>query len=449
MKHCKQTMYQSLDSLKNAAPCQSSCPINTKVPTYVSLLSRRRYDAAWEIIKMDNPLPSSCARICHHPCQTECQAGKWGGAVSIRLLKRLATDEAIKNGLHKPVGPRQEPQGEKVAIIGAGPSGLAAGNDLALKGYRVTIFERLEAAGGAMTACIPQYRLPRDLVNIDIENILHKGIDLRLNTEIGKDISFQEIREQFKAVYLATGCHKSKFMNIPGEDAEGVIPSMQFLNDTNLNRNKIKVGKRVGVIGGGNAAVDAARVSKRQLDCDDVTLIYRRSRKEMPAYEEEIEACLEEGVTILPLTAPSKILTEDGKMVGVECIKMALGEPDASGRRRPMPVEGSEFVVHLDTLVIAIGEAPDLSYLDPGQGLEVTRWNTIEADENTCTTKVDGIFAGGDVVSGPKTVIEAIAAGKKAALSIHNYLSGKPVQENLRLPSTTLYMQPELKLTWR
>lgn len=442
-------IYQNLDTLRNSAPCQFVCPISTKVPTYVSLINLKRFREAWEIIKLDNPLPSACARVCHHPCQIQCQANKWGGAVSIRVLKRLVTDYAMANDLYRPSDPRRTPEGEAVGIIGAGPSGLAAANDLAVKGYRVTIFERLETAGGAMAACIPEYRLPNELMAMDIENILHKGVELRLNTEVGKHITFEEIRRRFKAVYVATGCHKSKTMRLPNEDAAGVLYSMMFLNDKNLKRNQMTIGRRVGVIGGGNAAMDAARVAKRQTECDDVTLIYRRTRKEMPAFEEEIEAALDEGVTMLPLTNPTRILVESGKMVGVECIRMELGEPDESGRRRPVPTQGSEFVVDLDTLIIAIGEDPDISYLGAGQGLETTRWSTIVADADLCTTNLEGVFAGGDVVTGPKTVIDAIAAGKKAAISIDRYLRDEAIERECRLPSTTPYMRPDRKLSWR
>ena len=449
MKNGKETMYQKLDTLMNSAPCQFICPIHTKVPTYVSLINRKRFEQAWEIIKMDNPLPSGCARVCHHPCQVECQAVKWGGPISIRVLKRVVTDYALEHGLYEPTGEAKKPTGEKVGILGAGPAGLAAANDLAEKGYQVTIFERLENGGGAMAACIPEYRLPNDILNMDIERIKLKGVDLRLNTEIGKDISFEDFRSQFKAIFLASGCHLSKSMRIKDEDADGVLYSMQFLSDKNLKRDKIKIGKRVGIIGGGNAAMDAARVAKRQPECNDVTLIYRRTRNEMPAFAEEIEAALDEGVNMLPLTNPTKIVVDNGKMVGVQCIKMELGEPDDSGRRRPVPIEGSEFVLDLDNLIIAIGENSDVAYLGNDTDLEVSRWSTIVADEHLCTTNVDGVFAGGDAVTGPKTVIEAIAAGKRAAVSIDLYLKGKKIAWQEDLPQGTMYMRPELKLTWR
>ncbi|MHC4777688.1 MAG: NAD(P)-binding protein, partial [Planctomycetota bacterium] len=221
LKNGTEAIFRDLESLKKSAPCQFICPINTKVPTYVSLLNRGRFEEAWDIIKLDNPLPSACARVCHHPCQTQCQANKWEGSVSIRVLKRVATDYAMEQGLMATSGPKLTPSGEAVAIVGAGPAGLAAADELADKGYRVTIFDRLEAAGGAMAACIPAYRLPNEILDLDVQNILHKGVDLKLNIEIGKDISFAELREGFKAVFLATGCHKSKSMRIPDEDADG------------------------------------------------------------------------------------------------------------------------------------------------------------------------------------------------------------------------------------
>jgi NADH-quinone oxidoreductase subunit F len=449
LKDGSDPIFRDLDSVTKSAPCQMICPINTKVPTYVSLLNRRRFEQAWDIIKLDNPLPSACARVCHHPCQTQCQANKWEGPVSIRVLKRVATDYAMEKGLMAPAGPKGAPSGEAVGIVGAGPAGLAAADGLADKGYRVTVFDRLEAPGGAMAACIPAYRLPNEILDQDVQNILHKGVELKLNVEIGKDISLAELRKQFKAVFLSTGCHQSKRMRIPDEDAEGVLYSMQFLNDKNLDRNRIGVGRRVGIIGGGNAAMDAARVAKRQPGCEEVTLIYRRTRNEMPAFEEEIEAALDEGVVMLPLTNPAKIRVEDGRMTGVVCLKMKLGEPDDSGRRRPLPVEGSEFIVELDNLIIAIGEDTDVSYLGKGHGLELTRWNTLVTDEEHCTTDVEGVFAGGDVVTGPKTVIEAIAAGKRAARAMDQYIRGEELATGFLLPDTTMYRRPELKLTWR
>jgi NADH-quinone oxidoreductase subunit F len=449
MDRGRDTIFQSMDSLLASAPCQYACPIDTIVPTYVSLINRKMYREAWEIIRLDNPLPSGCARVCHHPCETQCPAGQWGGAISVRGLKRLATDYAIEQGIYGPAGPKQVQTGPKIAVIGAGPGGLAAANDLADLGYQVTIFERLETPGGAMAACIPEYRLPNDVLRLDVDNILHKGVELRLNTEVGRDITFEEIRAGHEAVFVATGCHRSKRLGIENEEAEGVIYSMEFLNDKNLQRDQIVLGRRVGVIGGGNAAMDAARVAVRQRECEKVTLIYRRTRHEMPAYAEEIEGALEEGVEILQLNNPIAIVVEEGKMIGLQCVAMELGEPDESGRRRPVPIAGSEHVIDLDNLIIAIGEEADVSYLGEGQGLDITRWNTIVAEEQYGATNVEGVFAGGDVVTGPKTVIEAIAAGKKAAISIDCYLKGEPVEREVPLPSTTVYMRTERKLSWR
>lgn len=449
MKNEIPTIYASEETARISAPCQVICPIDTKVPTYVSLINRKRFKEAWDIIRLDNPLPSACARVCHHPCQTQCQAIKWGDPISIRVLKRVATDYAIKQGIYSTPPTNRKPDKENVAIIGAGPSGLAAGNELAKKGYDVTIFEALEAPGGAMAACIPEYRLPNEILNLDIENIKNQGVKIQLNTKIGQDISFEEIRKTHRAVYIATGCHRSNSLRIPDEDAEGVLYSMEFLNDKNLGRNKITIGRRVGVIGGGNAAMDAARVAIRQPECEKVTLIYRRTRAEMPAFEEEVDAAFEEGIDMRILTTPAGIITENGKMVGVNCIKMELGEPDDSGRRRPVPIDGSEFVVDLDTLIIAIGESSELSYLGEDSGLDITRWGTVVADESLGTTHVEGVFAGGDAVTGPKTVIDAIAAGKIAAESIDRYLSGKEITREHKLPETAMFMRNGAKLVWR
>jgi len=449
MKNDTPTIYASKDTACVSAPCQYICPISTKVPTYVSLINRKQFKEAWDIIRLDNPLPSACARVCHHPCETQCQANKWGDSISIRVLKRVATDYAIQQGIYTIPPTDRKPDKEKVAIIGAGPSGLAAGNELTKKGYDVTIFEALEVPGGAMAACIPEYRLPNAILDLDIENIKNQGVKIRLNTKIGRDISFEEIRNTHKAVYIATGCHSSNSLRIPDEDAEGVLYSMEFLNDKNLGRNKIKIGKRVGVIGGGNAAMDAARVAIRQPECEKVTLIYRRTRAEMPAFEEEVNAAFEEGIDMRILTAPAGIVTENGKMVGVQCIKMELGAPDSSGRRRPVPIEGSEFVVDLDTLIIAIGESSDISYLGENSGIGVNPWGTVIADESTGVTNVEGVFAGGDAVTGPKTVINAIAAGKIAAESIDRYLQGKDITRAYILPDTTMFMKTRGKLAWR
>jgi NADH-quinone oxidoreductase subunit F len=422
-----------------SAPCQHTCPIGTEASVYISLIAQGKYKDAFNIIRKDNPLPSVCARVCNHPCESKCQSGKFGDAIAIRALKRFATDYARKNNLKYAVK-REAPKKEKVAIIGSGPGGLTAGYFLGLKGYNVTIFDSLPVIGGALAVYIPEYRLPRDVLNYDIENIKEAGVEFKLNTEIGKDLTFKKLRDSYDAIFIAAGAHAPMKMGIPNEDAEGVLQGTEFLKDVALGK-EVKLGKRVGVIGGGNTAVDAARVASRLQGCEEVTIIYRRTRKEMPAFEEDIEACLDEKVKTLFLTLPKRILTDKGKITGVECVKMKLGEVDESGRRRPEPIEGSEFVVELDTLLLGIGERPDISFLE-GVGLEFSKWNNVIVDAETYSTPVEGVFAGGDLVTGPNSVIAAMGAGKVVADLIDKYIQGKSVTREYKVTRPSLYVEP-------
>ncbi len=423
-----------------SSPCQSVCPIGTQATVYIGLIAQGKFLEAFDAIVKDNPLPSVCARVCHHPCESKCQAGQWGSSVAVRTLKRFAVDYAMKEGVY-PSKTAREPAGEKVAIVGSGPAGLMAGYRLALMGYAPTIFEALEVPGGALVACIPEYRLPRDRLQADIQNVINAGVTIKTNTRIGEDIPFDDLLDNYKAVFIATGAHQSRKMNVPGEDAEGVIDAMEFLKDVNLKR-KVNVGKRVGIIGGGNAAVDAARVALRLPQCEKVQLIYRRTRAEMPAFEEEVDALIEEGAEVQFLTAPNKVVTEHGKMTGLECLRMELGEPDESGRRRPVPVEGSEFVIELDTLLVAIGEQANVQFLGRGHDIEISqRWGTIVCEDTTQTSKA-GVFAGGDAVTGPDTVIEAMAAGKLAAEMMDRYIRGQCVVREYDLLRPSRYVPP-------
>lgn len=423
-----------------SSPCQSICPIGTEATVYIGLIAQGKFLEAFDAIVQDNPLPSVCARVCHHPCEGKCQAGQWGQAVAVRTLKRFAVDRAIEAGVY----PRKEvkqPTGEKVAIVGSGPAGLMAGYRLALMGYAPTIFEALEVPGGALVACIPEYRLPRDKLEADIQNIKNAGVTIKTNTKIGEDLAFDDLLGDYKAVFIATGAHKSRKLNIPDEDADGVMQAMEFLQEVNLKK-ETKIGKRVGIIGGGNAAVDAARVALRLPQCKDIQLIYRRTRAEMPAFEEEVEALIEEGAKLQFLTAPNRIVTDNGRMTGLECLRMELGEPDDSGRRRPVPIEGSEFVIELDTLLVAIGEEPDARFLGRGHDIEISeRYGTIVC-EDTFQTSRPGVFAGGDVVTGPDTVIEAMAAGKVAAEMIDRYIRGDCVVREYDLLRPSRYVPP-------
>ncbi|MBA3045250.1 MAG: FAD-dependent oxidoreductase [Candidatus Thermoplasmatota archaeon] len=444
-----------------SSPCQHVCPIDTEAPLYISLIAEGRYEEAFNVIMKDNPLPSVCARVCSHPCETKCQAGKFSDPISIRGLKRFVTDYAQKNDL-KYLPEKQETKKEKIAIIGSGPAGLIAGYYLGMNGYQTTIFESLPVHGGALSVCIPEYRLPQAILEHDIKNITNMGVEIKYNVTVGKDISFEELRKTYQAIFIATGARKSIKLGIPNEDADGVLYSMDFLRDMALGK-KINVGSRIGIIGGGNAAVDAARMASRissieeasfnamidtagmasrLTDFEEATLIYRRTKSEMPAFEEEIKACLDERVKMQFLTAPKRILVKDGKITGLECLKMELGERDDSGRKRPIPIEGSEFIIELDTLIIAIGERPDLSFLDEIEGFEVNKGDTIKVDTELYTTGIDGVFAGGDVVTGPNTVIEAMGSGKVVAGLIDKYLKGEPVERKYEVTRPSMFVKP-------
>jgi len=424
-----------------SSACQHVCPIGTEAPVYISLIAQGRFKEAFDIIRKDNPLPSVCSRVCHHPCEFKCPAGKFGDPIAIRALKRFVTGYTLKKGLVESTTKKLKIKKERVAVIGSGPAGLTASYYLAEKGYDVTVFEALPVVGGALAVCIPEYRLPKEILNIDIQNIKDTGIKIKTNVSIGKDILFDELLEKYDAIFVATGAHKSLKLGIPNEDVDGVLDSMDFLKKVNLKK-EVKIGKRVGVIGGGNAAVDAARVANRIKDCEKVTIIYRRTRAEMPAFREEIDAAAEEGINMQFLTAPVKVLIKNGKVTGIECIKMRLGEIDESGRRKPIPVKGSDFVIDLDTLIVAIGEQPDISFLDRNNGFELSKRNTIVVDSETFTTNIDGVFAGGDVVTGPNTVIEAMVSGKVAAEMIDKYLRRKPLVRKYEVTRPSMYIEP-------
>ncbi|MBC7333564.1 MAG: NADH-quinone oxidoreductase subunit NuoF [Actinobacteria bacterium] len=424
-----------------SSPCQHVCPIDTKVPVYISFIARKSFKEAFDIILEDNPLPSVCGRVCHHPCEYKCQAGKWGSPIAIRALKRFVTDWAINNKLYPETKREQGAAYEEVAIIGSGPAGLTAGYYLARKGYDVTIFEALKVPGGALSVCIPEYRLPKSLLKLDIENIKSAGVKIITNTWVGRDISFEEILGNFRAVFIATGANKSRKLNIPNEEAQGVVSSMEFLKKVNLGEN-VNIGKRVGVIGGGNSAIDAARVANRIRGCEKVFLLYRRTRSEMPAFEEEIEALLEEGIEIRFLTAPTRVIAHNRRVTGVECIVMKLGEADESGRRKPIPIPGSEFCINLDMLIVAIGEEPDLSFLNESNMIKISTRGTIVVDKETLATNLPGVFAGGDVVTGPNTVVDAISSGKVAAEMIDKYLRGMSLIREYKLTRPPIYLPP-------
>lgn len=413
----------SYNIVKETPVCQRTCPVHLDIRGYIGFIADGKFEESLALIKEVLPFPSICGHICPHPCEEECNRGRIDYPLSIRDLKRFVADIELQNALKpKPLMiVKGEDKGKKVAIIGAGPAGLACAHDLALLGYGVTVFEALPRPGGMLAVGIPDYRLPRDVLEKEIDAVSALGVEIRCNTVIGKGLSLDDLfNKGYEAVFITVGAHKNQEMRIPGEDARRVIPGVTFLRDLNLGK-PADVGERVVVIGGGNVAIDSARCALR-LGARDVTILYRRSRHEMPASDEEIEAALEEGVKIEYLVAPLQVFTADGKAAGLRCMRMELGKPDTSGRRRPIPVEGSEFDIELDTLIPAIGQVPDISFLGESSGIELTKRGTIAVNPDTLETSRPGVFAGGDCQTGPKIAIEAIAAGKKAAVSIDKYL---------------------------
>jgi NADH-quinone oxidoreductase subunit F len=420
------------------APCQSGCPAGTEVWRYVAHISRGEYAEAYRVIRAAHPFPSACARVCDHPCEEVCRAGSTGGEpISIRMLKRFVVDH-VEPPDRPPVIP-DRPGAARIAVVGAGPAGLTAANALSLLGHRVTVFERESQAGGMLTAAIPEYRLPRRVLKKEIATLLNDHIEIRYSQALGRDFTLDSLlQDGFRAVFVATGCHRSKKLGLPGENAAGIIPGIEFLKAWNLHGKPLARG-RVGIVGGGNSAMDAARAAIRQPGVESVTVYYRRSRDEMPAYAHEIEAALEEGVRIDPLVAPVAVHSTEGRLTGIRFIRNTLGARDASGRRKPVPVEGSEFDAGLDTLIVAISEDPDT---EDFAGVGKTAWGTISVNAESFATSRPGVFAGGDVVSGPNTVIGAVAAGKRAAAMIDRYLSGKLMKmlHQVQLPS--FYIEP-------
>ena len=424
------------------APCQATCPLGTEAWRYIAHLARGEYEEAYRTIREANPFPSVCARVCSHPCESHCRSGTAGKRpIAIRALKRFITDR-VDAAAYQPrrTGPTNGRPG-RVAVVGSGPAGLTAAHYLSLAGQQVTVFEADDRPGGMMVSGIPAYRLSRETLRKEIAALLDENITLRCNTALGRDITLDGLfKSGFQAVFLAMGAHKSRTLNLEGEDIPGVFPALEFLKAFNLRGEMLARG-RVGVIGGGDSAVDAAGVALRQAEVTSATIYYRRTREEMPALDWDIEAAFEEGVQLETLTSPVRILTDRGRLAGIECVKNRQGEPDATGRRRPVPIPGTEHAVPLDTLIVTIGDIPDVGYI-ASMGIEVTESGTLRVDKHTLTTSRAGVFAGGDVVTGPNTVVDAIAAGKKAAVIIGRYLRGQELRQpgELRLPR--VYVEP-------
>jgi len=408
-------------------PCHVECPAGVRTQRFVNLTRDKRFDEALQLMRDTYPFAETLGRVCNAPCESRCQRGLIDQPVSIRNLHRfLADNERASGKKHKPTPSIDKT--EKVAVIGAGPAGIGCAYDLARMGYPVTIFEAKPKNGGLLRWGIPEYRLPRDVLDEEISYVQQLGVEILNNQRITKPSEL--LAKGYSAVFVGTGASSSLKLRIEGEDAKGVFHALEFLDDINLGKN-IELGKRVAVIGGGNAAIDSARVSLRT-GAIEVSIVYRRSKSEMPANEMEIEDAEHEGIDLKILSSPVKILETGGKVTGLRCIKMELGEPDASGRRRPVPIPDSEFDIDVDSIVVAIGQGIEAD--DYFSDLEYTEWGLIQADKQSLQTNVQGVFAGGDAVSGPATVVKAVGAGKKAAISIDRYIHGETVSQEMISP---------------
>jgi NADH-quinone oxidoreductase subunit F len=401
------------------SPCQHTCPVGINIPKYVAHIAAGEYQEAIDTIRERNPFPAICGRICHHPCEGKCRRGELEAPVAIRELKRFAADWSYRHNGKEPE-PFPKTKSQRVAVVGAGPAGLGCAYFLAQMGYPVTVFEALPVGGGMLAVAIPEFRLPHEAIQQDIDYIAKRGVEIRYNTPINVNFTVEDLKNDgFGAIFIAAGAQKSQNIGIPGEleDIESLYYGLRFLRDVKLGRT-VRVGRQVAVIGGGNVALDSARTALR-LGADKANIYYRRSREEMPVTEVEYDEALNEGINVNFLVSPTRIVSANWKVTGLQCIRMSLGEPDESGRRRPIPVDGSEFLIEADTVIAAVGQAPDHSFLPPGSALE-----RMVVDNNTLATNVPGVFAGGDFVTGPGFVVEAIAAGKRGAIAIDKYLRG-------------------------
>ncbi|MCF8110833.1 MAG: NADH-quinone oxidoreductase subunit NuoF [Desulfobacteraceae bacterium] len=438
-KHCDAAVCQEIVK----APCRHTCPVEMDVPAYIALVRAGRLDEAYKVLLRTNPFPSVCGRVCDHRCESKCRRSTLDVPVGIRHLKRFITDHGNRPPVKK-IAPSRK---EKIAVIGAGPSGLALARDLALRGYGVTVFEQYSEPGGMLRWAIPEYRLPKEILKKEIDDIVGLGVELRCGTRLGTDVTWQDIKRLYDAVYVATGTPSSMTLDLPGGNLEGIIGAIEFLYAVNAGKS-LNTGKKVAVIGGGNSAVDAARSALR-MGTEEVNIIYRRRMEDMPALEEEIQAAEEEGVRFICLAAPLSLEGTDGKLRRVKCQRMTLGAFDRSGRKRPQPVLGDEFVLDADQLIVAVGQKQDVSLDQDIAGVKKTDAGLISVKGRSSTrTSETMVFAGGDVVTGPATVVEAIAAGRRAAAEIDEEIRRKngeesfvPYEEEIEIP---VYVEEEV-----
>ncbi len=419
---CHAVEGQSGAEKQDTSPCKMECPAHINVQGYVNLAAKGKFREALALIKESSPFPAICGRVCHHPCEAACNRDQIDDPVATQAIERYIADldlQADRRYMPK-IKDRKE---DKVAIVGSGPAGLTCAYYLAREGYPVTIFEKAPVLGGMLTMGIPAYRLPRQVVEAEIQLIQDMGVTMKTGVEIGKDKTIAQLRQEgFRAFFLAIGAQECIRLDVEGEDLEGVYPGLEYLRRVNLGE-PVTLGKKVAVIGGGNVAIDAVR-SARRLGAENAFILYRRSLEEMPSRVEEIEECREEGIPIHTLTQPVRFIGENGRVKAIECVRTRLTEPDESGRRSPEPIPGSEFTIEVDAVITALGQEADWSCLTPECACRLTEWGTMSVDPLTLQSDDPDIFAGGDAVRGPQTVIEAIADGRQAAISIDRYLKG-------------------------
>ena len=414
-------------------PCVQGCPVNVPIPEFIAKVAEGDFEAAYEVITSENALPAICGRVCpqENQCEGKCVRGIKGQPVGIGRMERFVADWHMANATEKTV--EIEKNGKKVAVVGSGPAGITCAGELIKKGYDVTVFEALHKPGGVLSYGIPEFRLPKSLVAKEIETVEKLGVDIKTNVIVGRSVTIDELMEEgYEAVFVGSGAGLPRFLNIPGENLLGVYSANEFLTRVNLMKayefpkmpTPVKVGKNVAVVGAGNVAMDAARTAKR-LGAENVYIVYRRSEEEAPARLEELHHAKEEGIIFKFLNNPAAVIGNDGWVTGLEVVKQELGEPDASGRRSPVPVEGSNYVIDVETVIIAIGQSPNPLIRQTTPGLQTQKWGGIIVEEETMETSKPCVYAGGDTVTGAATVILAMGAGKKAAAAIDAKLSAK------------------------